>query len=193
MRHTPRPTLLGLFFLVFVEHDRLRVEGRSTRPLGVFDEALWGTPEWGFVAQDDERRPGYLWKVPDRVSIDGWAVRPYQTDYGARILTGGVGLQVHAGRATEVRLDRYGITYATAAVRFADNGDPVSQDVVLVEVSDGGRSFTVPTDVGPSGRFGTDYSYPFGDDTKWLQAHSLGSFSAADAESEQVEPAHRSA
>ena len=96
----------------------------------------------------------------------------------------------HAGRATEVRLDRYGITYATAAVRFADNGDPVSQDVVLVEVSDGGRSFTVPTDVGPSGRFGTDYSYPFGDDTKWLQAHFLGSFSAADAESEQVEPAH---
>ena len=173
---------------VFVEHDWLRVDGRAARPVGVFDEALWGTAEWDFVGEGGQRGPGYLWEVPNRVSIDGWAIRPYQTDCGASVLTGGAGLQVHAGRATEIKLDKHRITYTTGDVRFADNGDPVTSGVVLIEVSDGERSFTVPTDVRADGRFGRDYDNPFGDHTKWLQAHYLGSFSAAAAESGEVEP-----
>ena len=173
---------------VFVEHEWLRVDGRASRPVGVFDEALWGTAEWDFVGEGRQRGPGYLWEVPNRVSIDGWAIRPYQTDCGARVLTGGAGLQVHAGRATEIKLDKHRVTYTTGAVRFADSGDPVTSGVVLIEVSDGERSFTVPTDVRADGSFGRDYGNPFGDHTKWVQAHYLGSFSAAAAESGQVEP-----
>jgi M6 family metalloprotease-like protein len=173
---------------VFVEHDWLRVEGRATRPIAVFDEALWGTREWGSVARDQDRRPELLWKVPNLVSVEGFAVRPYQTDCGARIPTGGVALQVHAGRATDIRIDAKRLTYTTGIVRFVDNGDPVTDGRVLIEVSDGRRSFTVHTDVGPDGRFGTDYGNPFGDDTKWMQAHFLGSFSAAATESEPVAP-----
>jgi M6 family metalloprotease-like protein len=173
---------------VFLEHQWLRVEGKGLRPVVVFDEAVWGTPEWRYVGEPGEKRPGFLWEVPNRVSIEGHAVRPYQTDCGSRILTGGVGIQVGAGRMTAVEIERRKLTYTTGFVRFVDDGSAVTSGTVLIEVSDGQRSVTFDTPVGQDGRFGRDYDNPFGERTKWVQAHFLGTYSAAASESEQLEP-----
>jgi hypothetical protein len=173
---------------VFLEHQWLRVDGRGSRPVAVFDEALWGTSEWQYVGEHGEKTPGLLWEVPNRVSIEGYAVRPYPADCGAQVLTGGAGIQVGAGRMTAVKIGERKLTYTTGVVRFVDDGSPVTSGTILIEVSDGTRSFTVDTQVRPDGTFGRDYGNPFGDATKWVQAHFLGTYSAADSESEQVTP-----
>ena len=43
---------------VFLEHQWLRVDGKGSRPILVLDEALWGTAEWQYVGERDEKRPG---------------------------------------------------------------------------------------------------------------------------------------
>ena len=57
----------------------------------------------------------------------------------------------HAGRMTDIKIDEHRVTYTTGVVRFADDGQPVTSGVVLIEVSDGARSFTVPTEVRADG------------------------------------------
>lgn len=166
---------------VFVDHQWLRIPGRGRRPIRVWDEALWGTPEWGLVAKEHQRSPSFLWEVPNRLSIAGWAERPFEADCGAQTLTGGVGMRIDAGRATQIRIRAAKRNYVAGQVVFVDNGAPVeSGGTILIEVSAGsGKYFTLTTEVGQSGAFSRDFNNPFGEDTKTIELHYLGSYSAA--------------
>ena len=167
---------------VFIDHQWLRVPGKEARPIQVWDEALWGTPEWWATGGDDreKRQPRKLWETPNRVSVAGWAVRPFEADCGAMTLTGGVGMRVDAGRQTQIELRAVRRTYITGRVTYADNGGPVVDGVVLIEMSTGGgKYFTVPANVAGDGTFGRDFSNPLGDKTKEARAHFLGAFGAA--------------
>ena len=166
---------------VFIDHRWLRVAGKDARHVQVWDEALWGTPEWHLISEGQNRRePTYLWEVPNQVSIAGWAVRPFEADCGAMTLTGGAGIRVDAGRATKIELRAVKQNYVTGRVSYVDNSTPVTNGTVLIEVSaGGGKFFTVSDDVRTDGTFGMDFNNAFGDKTKWIEVHFLGAYSAA--------------
>lgn len=108
------------------------------------------------------------------------AVRPFEADCGAMTLTGGVGMRVDAGRETRVDLRAVARTYVTGRVTFVDNNAPVTDGVVLIEMSaGGGKYFTVPANVAADGSFGRDFGNPLGDDAKEAFAHFLGAYGAA--------------
>ena len=130
---------------VFVDHQWLRVGANGQRPVRIWDEATWGTPEWGVSAgEGHQKEPSFLWEVPNRVSLSGYAERPFEADCGALTLTGGVGIRVDAGRATRIRPRELKRNFVTGEVAFADDGSPVTTGgVVLIEViAKSGRSFT---------------------------------------------------
>lgn len=168
---------------VFIDHQWLRVAGKAQRPIQVWDEALWGTREWDILPGEpkSKRTPTLLWEVPNHLSITGWAERPFEADCGARTLSGGVGIRVSAGRATTIRMRAATRGYVAGQVRFVDNGAGVNTGgTVLIEVrhmSD--RYFTLTAEVGQDGLFGHDFANPFGDGTKTVEVHYLGSYSAA--------------
>ena len=173
---------------VFIEHQWLRVDGHGQRPIKVWDEALYGTPEWDVVQREGHQEgPSYLWEIPNQVSVAGWATRPFETDCGAQTLTGGVGLRVDAGRATRVEILERSYNYVMGFVEFVDDKTPVTNGLVLIEVTAApGKYFTVTTDVHADGRFGTDFNNPFGEDTATVEAHFLGTYSAAPSTSGPV-------
>jgi M6 family metalloprotease-like protein len=175
---------------VFVDHQWLRVDGRGQRPIRVWDEALWGTPEWSQIGDDRQKRsPSYLWEVPNRVSITGWAARPFETDCGAKTLTGGVGMQVGAGRATRIDIRGFKPTYLAGRVSHVDDGSPVtSGGTVLIELSDGRRSHTVTADVRGDGTFVTEFSDRYQDRLAWGRADYLGGYGAAPSTTGQIRP-----
>jgi len=176
---------------VFVDHQWLRVDGKGQAPVQVWDEALWGHPEWKYSGVDDprhQRGPGLLWEVPNQVSVTGWAERPFEADCGARTLTGGVGMRVDAGRETHIEIRTARQNYVVGRVLFADDGSGVgSGGIALIEVAAGpGKTFTMPVEVGPQGQFGRDFANPFGADTAWVQVHYLGSYGAAPSETGEL-------
>jgi M6 family metalloprotease-like protein len=167
---------------VFVDHQWLRVAAKGQRAIQVWDEALWGTPEWSLVVRKrEERLPKLLWEVPNRLSVSGWAVRPFRADCGARTLTGGVGMRVDAGRATDIRLRSAKPNFVSGLVTYTDNSDAVkARGTVLIGVSAGpGRYFTVTAELGPDGHFAREFSNEFGTGTISVEAHYLGAVSAA--------------
>lgn len=168
---------------VFLEHQWLRVDGKGTRPVGVWDEALYGTPEWDLVSEGDEgERPNFLWEVPNHVSVTGWARRPFEADCGAQTLTGGVALRVDAGRATRVEFEEQSRDFAIGNVRYQEDGAPVTSGTVLVELSvEPGKYVTATSDVRNDGTFRVELSNPFGPDARTIEAHFLGAFSAAES------------
>jgi hypothetical protein len=170
---------------VFVDHTWLMVPGRSTSPIRVLDEAIYGTPEWEVIS--DGHDEGLLWELPNSVSVEGEVEQPAEAECRSRVLTGGCGLRIDAARAAWIELDHRSANYVTGEVGFVDTGTPVTDGVVLIELSDGVNSFTVPTSVGPDGRFGRDFGNPL-DTTEWIQAHFLGAFAAAEAKSERLPP-----
>lgn len=103
---------------VYLEHQWLRVPGGASLPVQVFDEALWGFPE----ADGHGEMSELLWSRDNEVSVEGWAERPFAADCGAPTLTGGVGIRVGAGRATETRIEEAHFGYAGGVVRFLDGG-----------------------------------------------------------------------
>ncbi len=174
---------------VFVDHQWLRVEGHGRKPIRVWDEALWGTPEWDLVSEGEKERPSYLWEVPNHVSITGWAQRPFEADCGAKTLTGGAGMRVDAGRATRIEVRAFKSTYVSGRVFHVDDGSPVtSGGTVLIELSDGQRSYTVTTDVHNDGTFVTEFPDGFGDDLRWGRADFLGSYGAAPSTTGEITP-----
>lgn len=173
------------FHRVFVDHTWLTVAGGSTAPVRVLDEAIYGTPEWDAIA--DGHGEGLLWELPNSVSVEGEVEQSAEAECRSRLLTGGCGLRVDAARATWIRLDRHAENYVTGEVGFVDSGAPVTHGAVLIELSDGLRSFTVPTAVDADGRFGRDFGNPL-DATEWIQAHFLGAFAAAPVSSERLPP-----
>ncbi|CAI9403411.1 hypothetical protein [Aestuariimicrobium sp. T2.26MG-19.2B] len=176
---------------IFIDHTWVQVPANGQAPIKVWDEALWGHPDWWTQGGNDhqqERTPGRLYKEPNRVSISGWAARPFESDCGGLTLTGGVGMRVDAGRETRVVPGRVGVHYTTGQVVHVDDKSGVtSGGVVLIEVvSNGGKSFTVKTEVGDSGQFGVDYANDFDNDTSHVVVHYLGSYGAAACESERL-------
>lgn len=167
---------------VFIDHQWLRVAGKGQRSIRVWDEAVWGTPEWKLIADEREQRvPKQLWEIPNRLSITGWAARPFEADCGARTLTGGVGMKIGAGRATTIKLRAKRPTYVAGEVVFTNGSSVTAGGAVLIEIrADDGKYFTLATPVDPTGSFGRDFSNPFGTEhTKSIEAHYLGAFSAA--------------
>jgi len=170
---------------VFIDHQWLRVGGKGRKPIRVWDEALYGTPEWSKIADTSERRsPKMLWTVPNRLSISGHAARPFETDCGALTLTGGVGLRVDAGRATVIKPKAVHDRYVAGDVSFRDNEAPVSGGTLLVEMRDGGgKAFTFTTPVSAQGHFAIrEFDNPLGAETKSATFHYLGMTSAAPSE-----------
>lgn len=168
---------------VFSSHQWLRVPGKDQRPIQVWDEAMLGTPEWAVATRTPkgELSPSLLWEVPNRVSVTGWARRPFEADCGARTLTGGVGIRVAAGRATTIKVRAQRANYVAGQVVFVDDGTPVtSGGTVLIEVAAApGRYFTVRADVGSNGVYSKEFQNPLGADVKTVEVHFLGSYAAA--------------
>ncbi|MGJ6981673.1 hypothetical protein ACSDQ9_14280 [Aestuariimicrobium soli] len=178
---------------LFVDHTWVTVPGKGQAPIRVWDEALWGHPEWwiGIDSPEEKKRrrtPSYLWEVPNQVSVSGWAERPFEADCGARTLTGGVGMRVDAGRETRIDVGRLNSSYVTGQVVFTDDKSGVtSGGTVLVEVvGPDGKTFTVTTQVGDDGHFGVDFNNEFGDETTFFIVHYLGSYGAAACETGEV-------
>ena len=167
---------------VFTDHQWLRVPGLGQRPIRVWDEALWGTKEWDIVVKGSEKkRPSLLWKIPNRLSVSGWAARPFDADCGARTLTGGVGIRVDAGRATKVHLREVKKALVTGQVVFVDNGAAVpAGGTMLVEAwTKGGGRYTVTTKVKENGMFACKLRDRSGDEAKAVETHYLGAAGAA--------------
>lgn len=175
---------------VFVNHQWLRVDGHGQRPITVWDEALWGTPEWDLVSDDrDKERPAFLWEVPNHVSVTGWAERPFEADCGATTLTGGVGMRVDAGRATRIEVRGFKRTSMSGRVSHVDDGSEVTAGgTVLIELSDGTRSVTVTAELNAGGTFATEFDDVFGDELRWGRADYLGSFGAAPSSTGELSP-----
>jgi hypothetical protein len=175
---------------VFVDHQWLRVPGQGQRPVTVWDEAVYGTPEWDLVSDGrKDREPSYLWEVPNRVSVTGWAVRPFEADCGSRTLTGGVGMRVDAGRATRVEVRAFRKGYVTGRVVHVDDGSGVtSGGTVLVEVSDDNRSVTTTAALQPDGDFAVEFGNELGDEIRWGEVSYLGSYGAAPSSTGRMAP-----
>lgn len=166
---------------VFVDHQWLRVGARGQRAINVWDEAMWGTAEWPRVVRsEDKRYPALLWKEPNRVSIAGWASRPFPADCGARTLTGGVGMRIDAGRATRTALENKGRGYVFGQVDYVDNGGPIAAGGrVLLEVTtaEGVKTRVLPVEAG--GRYGGEVEDMVKADGTRIVAHFLGHGDAA--------------
>ena len=178
---------------LFIDHRWVTVPGGGQAPIRVWDEALWGHPEWwsGIETPEEKRRrrsPSHLYEVPNQVSISGWAKRPFEADCGASTLTGGVGLQVAAGRETRIEVGRVNPSYVAGQVVFTDDKSGVtSGGTVLVEVvGPDGKTFTVTTEVRDEGHFGVDFNNEFGEETRFFVLHYLGSYGAAACETDEV-------
>ncbi|MBY0319217.1 MAG: hypothetical protein K2X72_10870 [Reyranella sp.] len=168
---------------VFTSHQWLRVAGNDQRAIQVWDEAMFGTPEWPIVSRTPrgDLSPSLLWEIPNKVSVTGWAQRPFEADCGARTLTGGVGIRVAAGRATQIKVGAQRANYVTGQVVFIDDGTPVTGGgVALIEVrAASGRYFTVTADVGRNGVYTREFQNPLGGEARTVEVHYLGSYSAA--------------
>ena len=115
---------------VFLDHAWLRVDGKSSRPVQVYDEALAGFPEADAV--EDERVLGRLWKEDNFVTVEGWSERPFLADCGAPTLTGGATVRVGAGRATEIEITDARHTFMAGRVCHVDDGSPVDGGTVVI-------------------------------------------------------------
>jgi len=172
---------------VFLDHAWLRVDGKSSRPVQVYDEALAGFPEAD--ADEDERVLGRLWKEDNFVTVEGWSERPFLADCGAPTLTGGATVRVGAGRATEIEITDARHTFMAGRVFHVDDGSPVSGGTVVIvarELDEFGGHQTADGELD-----GGDFAIEFPGSLKGAkqvgQAHYLGSFGAAPCESRTVD------
>ena len=174
---------------VFVEHSWLRVPARSSSRIRVFDEALRGFPEEAAIGGDITE---LLWAVDNEVSIEGWAERPFRADCGAPTLTGGAGLRVGAGRATDTVIDDARLGFVSGVVRWVGegSGEPDGSVVLVVRECDAngvvdpiGDRVTMPATV-TNGHFATEFRRVLDAEFGVVQAHFLGAYGAAPSESE---------
>jgi hypothetical protein len=152
----------------------------------VLDEALFGSAEWPFSSDDQDRWRKLLWGVPNQVSVEGWARIPNAEECLGRVPTGGACLSVQAGRATVSRFLETGQQMVFGAVGFIDNGAAVPDgDAVLIEIG-GKRSTWTTTTQTAGGQFRCELPYPRRDQPSWVIAHYLGGFGASPSQSERV-------
>lgn len=175
---------------VYVDHTWLRVPAGASRPIQIFDEALYGFPEDGGDGGDVTEE---LWGIDNKVSVEGWAERPFAADCGAPTLTGGAGISVGAGRATLCELESAHFGYATGSVRFIDDdgGEPDGKVVVVGQESDEDGNIDPIGDrvtgegTVRNGRFSMEFRRSLDSEYGVLQAHYLGDYGAAPSESER--------
>lgn len=172
---------------VFLDHAWLRVDGKASRPVQVYDEAMAGFPEAD--ADEDERVLGRLWKEDNFVTIEGWSERPFQADCGAPTLTGGVTMRVGSGRATEIEITEARHTFMAGHVRHVDDGSPVDGGTVVIvarELDEFGGQLTANGEL-DGGDFAIEFPGSLRGAEQVGQAHYLGSFGSAPCESKTVE------
>jgi M6 family metalloprotease-like protein len=171
---------------VFVEHRWHTVPARSSRPVRVMDEALVGFPE------EDEYGSGVrsdLWKTDNTVGVEGWAERPFESDCGARTLTGGAAIRVGAGRATVVEILEATTSFVRGRVYLAEDGDPVTDGSVVAvarEEDEFGGHLTTEAQVQNDGEWVTEWSGSLPGARQTAVAEFLGAFGAAPSRSERV-------
>ena len=173
---------------MYIDHTWLRVPAGASRSVQVFDEALHGFPAEGQLGHDITEE---LWGRDNQISIEGWADRPFPADCGAPTLTGGAGIRVGAGRATETVIEHAGFSNAFGFVRWVGEGggEPDGRVVVVAQECDengvvdpSGDRVTATGNVN-NGRFGVEFRHldaEFG----VLRAYFLGDFGAAPSDSE---------
>ncbi|MER6976069.1 hypothetical protein [Streptomyces carpinensis] len=175
------------FHRVYIDHQWLRVPGGESLPVRVFDEALIGFPEAMAYGDISSR----LWEVDNRVSVEGWAERPFPADCGTPILTGGVGIRVGAGRATVTQIEEARFGFVTGTVKFfaGAGGTPEGKIVVVAQETDDtgaidpiGDRVTGEGTV-HDGRFAVEFR-SLDADHGVLRAYFLGGYGAAPSESE---------
>lgn len=181
------------FHRVYIDHQWLRVPGGGSLPVQVFDEALAGFPDTDEQGVSTE----LLWARDNKVSIEGWADRPFPADCGAPTLTGGASIRVGSGRATVTRITEATLGFAAGTVEYIDgeSGTPNGKVVVVAQEADSsgtvdpiGDRVTADGAV-HNGRFELEF-HALDADVGVLQAHFLGDFGAAPSESDPVEARH---
>ena len=108
-------------------------------------------------------------------------------------LTGGAGISVGAGRAVIVEFEEVQLSWATGTVRFLDQnavGEPDGQILLVARECDDrgavdpiGDRVTAESQV-RNGRFSTEFRRSLDSEFGLMQAHYLGDFGAAPADSE---------
>jgi hypothetical protein len=169
----------------FIDHTWLTVDPAAPRPVTVLDEALYGTAEWPYSGDDNERWRKQLWAIPNLVSVEGWARVPNAEECLGRVPTGGACLSVQAGRATVTRILEAEQQFVFGEVSFVDSGGPVPNGAVLVEIGAKESTWTVTTQV-VNGRFRTEVPRK-DEEPRWLIAHYLGGFGSSPSQSERRE------
>ncbi|OZG29102.1 hypothetical protein BH683_010550 [Williamsia sp. 1138] len=171
---------------VFIDHTWLRVPAGGRRTIEVFDEALYGFPE------AERHMTELLWADDNKISVEGWAERPFSSDCGAPTLTGGAAIGVGSGRATETVIDEGTFAYTTGSVRWIGDGDGEPDGKVVVVASecneDGiidpiGDRVTAEGSV-RNGRFSVGFRQALDAEFGVLRAYFLGDFGAAPSDSE---------
>ncbi|MCV7255906.1 hypothetical protein H7J86_27430 [Mycobacterium hackensackense] len=174
---------------VYVDHTWLRVPAGSSRRVRVFDEALHGFPEEDRIGHDITEE---LWGRDNQVSIEGWAERPFAADCGASTLTGGAGIRVGSGRATDTTIERAGFTQAAGEVRWVGEGGghPNGSVVVVARETDEngvvdpiGDRVTAQATL-HNGHFQVEFRRRLDSEFGVLQAYFLGGVGAAPSESD---------
>lgn len=182
---------------VFSSHRYLRVPAKSSRPVRVWDESIVGTPE----AQGKQFDQSLLYKIPNRVSIVGYAEKPYPSDCLSPVLTGGVGLHVWARRATAIRIRGVSRADVRGSVIFEDNQEAVTDSggQLMIELipsiasdrPEGAGEVTFAVPLPSDGEFGVKFGAHVSGQLR-LQAvvvHFLGGTIAGPCEQKQDLPA----
>jgi M6 family metalloprotease-like protein len=170
---------------IFTTAQYLRVGGKQSRPIQIWDEALLGTPQW-----NEERKKEPVYQFPNNISIKGYANVPYEADCKTPIATGGAGLSIFVGRATVIKVDHISQADVSGEVTFVDDGSPaggkILVEMVPADVED--RREIIGEDLLNSGRFAFKYDrVPRRPRLKAIVVHFLGSVGASPSETDRIE------
>lgn len=174
---------------VYLDHQWLRVPGYGSRSVRVFDEALIGTPEIAYFGSEHALTEE-IWNLPNRISIEGWADTPFESDCRSPTLTGGVSMRVDAARATAIEIDQASRSFVSGRVWLVGSGEAVSTGLVLVavhSVDNPTDPFTTTRNVQSDGTFALEFNSRLPDHTDVvLQVEYLGAVGYAPCESREV-------
>jgi hypothetical protein len=170
---------------IFTTAQYLRVDGKQSRPIQIWDEVLLGTPQW-----NEERKKEPVYQFPNNVSIKGYANVPHEADCKTPIAMGGAGLSIFVGRATVIKVDHISQADVSGKVTFVDDGSPAGSKILVemvpADVED--RREIIGEDVLNGGSFAFKYDrVPRRPRLKAIVVHFLGSGGASPSETDRIE------
>ncbi|KAK5105602.1 hypothetical protein LTS08_001879 [Lithohypha guttulata] len=175
-----RVTKQHRYHRVFTSHQWRRVSGKSQLPIKVWDESIFGTPEWDALEQKDE---GLLYKLPNQVSVEGHVTRVIpEIPHITRSITGGVGIRIDAGRATRIDIRDINRAAVAGSVFYLDSGRRLGGGgIVLFEIypSRGGDYIVGDDTLNSDGFFAFKFARVDAEPAKAVVVHYLGDFDAA--------------